>query len=113
VHHGSDFCLVDLFVRLCHANRTKIFERLRGAVGQVVVFPRRKHSHFIDDHLRPRFDGEAVSCGDNGIASFDRIRYRRHEADVFMWAFDLIELNGDDLRRAAGRGAGHGDVAST
>jgi bifunctional non-homologous end joining protein LigD len=44
-------------------------------------------------------DGEAVSCGDDGIASFDRIRYRRHDADVFMWAFDLIELNGDDLRR--------------
>jgi ATP-dependent DNA ligase len=25
-------------------------------------------------------DGEAVVCGDNGIASFDRIRYRRHVA---------------------------------
>jgi bifunctional non-homologous end joining protein LigD len=44
-------------------------------------------------------DGEAVACGPDGIASFDRIRYRRHDADVFMWAFDLIELNGDDLRR--------------
>jgi bifunctional non-homologous end joining protein LigD len=52
--------------------------------------------------LRPRsciIDGEAVACGDDGIASFDRIRYRRHDADVFMWAFDLVELNGDDLRR--------------
>jgi bifunctional non-homologous end joining protein LigD len=45
-------------------------------------------------------DGEAVSCGDDGIASFNRIRYRRHDADVFMWAFDLIELDGDDLRRS-------------
>ena len=44
-------------------------------------------------------DGEAVVCGDDGIASFDRIRYRRHDADVFIWAFDLIELNGEDLRR--------------
>jgi ATP-dependent DNA ligase len=43
-------------------------------------------------------DGEAVACGPDGIASFDRIRYRRHDADVFMWAFDLIELNGDDVR---------------
>jgi hypothetical protein len=42
--------------------------------------------------------GEAVSCGDDGIASFNRIRYRRHDADVFMWAFDLIELDGADLR---------------
>src|SRR5262249_28161731 len=44
-------------------------------------------------------DGEAVSCGDDGIPSFDRIRYRHHDADVFLYAFDLIELNGDDLRR--------------
>jgi len=43
-------------------------------------------------------DGEAVACGDDGIALFDRIRYRRHDASVFMWAFDIIELNGDDLR---------------
>ena len=43
--------------------------------------------------------GEAVACGDDGIPSFDRIRYRRHDADVFLYAFDLIELNGEDLRR--------------
>jgi bifunctional non-homologous end joining protein LigD len=34
-----------------------------------------------------------------GVASFDRIRYRRHDGDVFLYAFDLIELNGDDMRR--------------
>jgi ATP-dependent DNA ligase len=44
-------------------------------------------------------DGEAVACGDDGIPTFDRIRYRRHDASVFLYAFDLIELNGDDLRR--------------
>jgi bifunctional non-homologous end joining protein LigD len=44
-------------------------------------------------------DGEAVACGDDGISSFDRIRYRRHDATVFLYAFDMIELNGDDLRR--------------
>src|SRR6516225_132274 len=52
--------------------------------------------------LRPRsciIDGEAVACGEDGIASFDRIRYRHHDAGVFLYAFDLIELNGDDLRR--------------
>src|SRR5215831_14987117 len=53
-------------------------------------------------HLRCRsciIDGEAVICDDNGVASFDRIRYRRNDSDVFLYAFDLIELNGDDLRR--------------
>jgi bifunctional non-homologous end joining protein LigD len=44
-------------------------------------------------------DGEAVACGEDGRPSFDRIRYRRHDASVFLFAFDLIELNGDDLRR--------------
>jgi bifunctional non-homologous end joining protein LigD len=44
-------------------------------------------------------DGEAVACGDDGVPSFDRIRCRRHDASVFLYAFDLIELNGDDLRR--------------
>jgi hypothetical protein len=33
----------------------------------------------------------------HGRASFERIRYRQHDGDVY--AFDLIELNGDDLRR--------------
>jgi bifunctional non-homologous end joining protein LigD len=27
------------------------------------------------------------------------IRYRRHDDTVFLYAFDLIELKGDDLRR--------------
>lgn len=44
-------------------------------------------------------DGEAVACDDAGIPSFDRLRHRRHDASVFLYAFDLIELNGDDLRR--------------
>jgi bifunctional non-homologous end joining protein LigD len=44
-------------------------------------------------------DGEAVCCDDSGMPSFDRIRYRRHDASVILYAFDLIELNGNDLRR--------------
>ena len=44
-------------------------------------------------------DGEAVVCDDNGVTSFNRVRYRRHDESIFLYAFDLIELNGDDLRR--------------
>jgi bifunctional non-homologous end joining protein LigD len=33
------------------------------------------------------------------ISSFDRIRYRHYDASVFLYAFDVLELNGDDLRR--------------
>src|SRR5690349_5296715 len=44
-------------------------------------------------------DGEAVACDDSGVTSFNRVRYRRHDESIFLYAFDLIELNGDDLRR--------------
>jgi bifunctional non-homologous end joining protein LigD len=44
-------------------------------------------------------DGESVACGDNGVTSFNRVRYRHHDESIFLYAFDLIELNGDDLRR--------------
>jgi len=44
-------------------------------------------------------DGEAVACDDDGMSNFDRLRHRRHDRSVFLYAFDLIELNGDDLRR--------------
>ena len=53
-------------------------------------------------NLRTRsciIDGEAVACDNSGLAVFDRIRYRRHDGKVFLYAFDLIELDGDDLRR--------------
>jgi ATP-dependent DNA ligase len=44
-------------------------------------------------------DGEAVACDEKGMPCFDRLRYRRHDDTVFLYAFDLIELNGEDLRR--------------
>ena len=44
-------------------------------------------------------DGEAVACDDNGVASFDLVRHHRANESIFLYVFDLIELNGDDLRR--------------
>jgi bifunctional non-homologous end joining protein LigD len=43
-------------------------------------------------------DGEAVACDDNGVASFDLVRHHRANERIFLYAFDFIELNGDDLR---------------
>jgi bifunctional non-homologous end joining protein LigD len=39
-------------------------------------------------------DGEAVACDGDGLPVFDRLRYRRHDGRVFLFAFDLLELNG-------------------
>jgi bifunctional non-homologous end joining protein LigD len=44
-------------------------------------------------------DGEAVACDDDGVASFDLVRHHRANDRIFLYAFDLIELGGDDLRR--------------
>jgi bifunctional non-homologous end joining protein LigD len=42
---------------------------------------------------------EAVACGDDGVPSFELLPHRRHDGRAFLYAFDLIELEGDDLRR--------------
>ncbi len=44
-------------------------------------------------------DGEAVACDDNGLTVFERLREKPTGRHVFMYAFDLLELNGKDLRR--------------
>jgi len=43
-------------------------------------------------------DGEAIACDDNGLAVFEMIRHHYH--DVELCAFDLLELDGEDLRPA-------------
>jgi bifunctional non-homologous end joining protein LigD len=44
-------------------------------------------------------DGELIACRDDGLSDFDLLRYRRRDAAVSLVAFDLIELDGGDLRR--------------
>jgi ATP-dependent DNA ligase len=43
-------------------------------------------------------DGEAVVCGPDGVSVFEALHRRRPAADAIMYAFNLLELNGDDLR---------------
>jgi bifunctional non-homologous end joining protein LigD len=44
-------------------------------------------------------DGEAIVCGDAGLAVFDLIRGHATNAGAVLCAFDLLEVNGEDLRR--------------
>jgi bifunctional non-homologous end joining protein LigD len=67
-------------------------------------------------------DGEAVACDPNGVTNFDLLRAalgRPAKREVFLYAFDLLELDGRDMRREPWserraklarllRGAGHG-----
>jgi hypothetical protein len=71
------------FIRSIRKSRREVVDEQcrRGVVSLIVeaIAKLRSRSCIID--------GEAVACGEDGIASFDRIRYRRHDADVFMWSF--------------------------
>jgi len=54
------------------------------------------------NHLKVRsclIDGEVVCCDDRGLAVFATLRQRRNEATAFLYAFDLLELDGSDMRR--------------
>jgi bifunctional non-homologous end joining protein LigD len=67
-------------------------------------------------------DREGVACGPDGVTDFDLLRAalgRPAKREVFLYAFDLLELDGCDLRREPWserraklvrllRGAGHG-----
>jgi ATP-dependent DNA ligase len=44
-------------------------------------------------------DGEAIVTNDGGLAVFNLIRRNGHGRDAVLCAFDLIELDGEDLRR--------------
>src|SRR3954471_20677278 len=54
------------------------------------------------NHLKVRsclIDGEVVCSDEKGVTSFQLLRRRRNEPRAFLYAFDLLELNGADLRK--------------
>jgi bifunctional non-homologous end joining protein LigD len=45
-------------------------------------------------------DGEAIVVDERGLSAFDLLRSWRHDYAAVLCAFDLIEIDGKDLRRA-------------
>jgi bifunctional non-homologous end joining protein LigD len=43
-------------------------------------------------------DGEAVILGVDGISDFDALHSGRHNDEVQLYAFDILAMDGDDLR---------------
>jgi len=76
-------------VRLITRNGNDFTSRFPLAVEAVARLP--AHSFLLD--------GEAIVTNERGLAVFDLIRHKRHGADAVLLAFDLIELEGEDLRR--------------
>jgi bifunctional non-homologous end joining protein LigD len=43
-------------------------------------------------------DGEVVACDDTGLPNFQRLRQQHDDHHAFLYAFDLLELDGKELR---------------
>jgi len=76
-------------VRLITRNGYDLTDRFKLAAAAVAAL--RARSCVID--------GEAIACDETGLSVFDLIRNWRHDHAVTLCAFDLLELNGEDLRR--------------
>ena len=76
-------------VRLISRNGHDLTYRFPLATAAVAALPMR--SCLID--------GEAIARNDDGLAVFKLIRSYRHGDAVTLCAFDLIEADGEDLRR--------------
>jgi bifunctional non-homologous end joining protein LigD len=46
-------------------------------------------------------DGEACVCGPDGVAIFDALHRHGTVSEAMLYAFDLLELDGEDLRALA------------
>jgi bifunctional non-homologous end joining protein LigD len=77
-------------VRLITRQGSDFTSRFPLIVAAITALPRRS---FL-------IDGEAIVTNDRGLAVFDLIRRQCHGQNAVMVAFDLIELDGDDLRRS-------------
>jgi bifunctional non-homologous end joining protein LigD len=76
-------------VRLFTRNGHDFTARFPLAAAAVAALPGRS---FL-------IDGEAICTDDDGLAVFELIRRARHGGAAVLCAFDLIELEGQDLRR--------------
>jgi bifunctional non-homologous end joining protein LigD len=77
-------------VRLITRNGNDFTNRFPLATAAVAALPGR--SCLID--------GEAIACDDKGLAVFELTRRSRNHASAILCAFDLLEIDGEDLRRA-------------
>jgi ATP-dependent DNA ligase len=50
-----------------------------------------RHRQFV-------IDGEAVVLGVDGISDFNDLHSRKHDDEVQLYAFDILALDGEDLR---------------
>jgi bifunctional non-homologous end joining protein LigD len=63
----------------------------------------KRYPWIVESALKNRFkqfviDGEAVVLGVDGVSDFDALHSRKHDEEVQLYAFDILALDGEDLR---------------
>jgi bifunctional non-homologous end joining protein LigD len=82
----------------------------RKAGGRIRLYTRRgydwsgKYPRIAEALLSLRvrsciIDGEAVWPGKDGKSDFDKLHSYAYDHEVFLYGFDLLELNGEDYRQ--------------
>ena len=61
-------------------------------------YPRIVEAAFRNRSTSFVIDGEAVLLGVDGISDFNGLHSRKHNEEVQLYAFDILALDGDDLR---------------
>ena len=62
-------------------------------------FPQIVETALQNRHKQFVIDGEAVLLGVDGISDFNGLHSRRQDEEVQLYAFDILALDGEDLRR--------------
>ena len=75
-------------IRLITRNGHDLADRFPPAAEAIEVLPIRSCV----------IDGEAIVCNDSGLAVFDLIRGHGTNARAVLCAFDVLEVNGEDVR---------------
>jgi bifunctional non-homologous end joining protein LigD len=62
-----------------------------------------RYPWIVESALKNRFrqfviDGEAVVLGVDGVSDFEALHSRQHDEEVQLYAFDIVALDGEDLR---------------
>jgi bifunctional non-homologous end joining protein LigD len=63
----------------------------------------KRYPWIVESALKNRMkqfviDGEAVILGVDGVSDFDALHSGKHNVEVQLYAFDILALDGDDLR---------------
>ena len=70
----------------------------RGGYNWSDRYPWIVEAALKNGHQQFVIDGEAVVLGVDGVADFNALHSRRHDDKVQLYAFDILTLDGEDIR---------------